>query len=30
MYCVIAELARVIGPGRLKVMFIGPLPLAQR
>lgn len=26
MYCVIAELARVIGRDRLKVMFIGPLP----
>ncbi|MGG6351090.1 hypothetical protein [Pseudomonas putida] len=25
MYCVIAELARVIGRDRLKVMFIGPL-----
>lgn len=25
MYCVIAELARVIGPARLKVMFVGPL-----
>ncbi|BBH44243.1 MULTISPECIES: hypothetical protein [Pseudomonas] len=26
MYCVIAELARVIGRDRLKMMFIGPLP----
>lgn len=26
MYCVIAELARVIGRDRLKVMFIGPMP----
>lgn len=26
MYCVIAELARVIGRERLKRMFIGPLP----
>ena len=26
MFCVIAELARVIGRDRLKVMFIGPLP----
>lgn len=26
MYCVIAELARVIGGHRLKVMFVGPLP----
>lgn len=26
MYCVIAELARVIGRDRLKSMFIGPLP----
>jgi hypothetical protein len=26
MYCVIAELARVIGRDRLKTMFIGPLP----
>lgn len=26
MYCVIAELARVIGADRLKVMFVGPLP----
>jgi hypothetical protein len=26
MYCVIAELARVIGRDRLKRMFIGPLP----
>ncbi|HEF4762459.1 TPA: hypothetical protein SAN82_004929 [Pseudomonas putida] len=25
MYCVIAELARVIGRDRLKVMFVGPL-----
>ncbi|AWY44191.1 hypothetical protein DKY63_31485 [Pseudomonas putida] len=30
MYCVIAELARVIGRDRLKVMFIGPLPPMQR
>jgi len=30
MYCVIAELARVIGGGRLKVMFVGPLPPVQR
>ncbi|AWY43766.1 hypothetical protein DKY63_29140 [Pseudomonas putida] len=30
MYCVIAELARVIGRDRLKVMFIGPLPTMQR
>jgi hypothetical protein len=30
MYCVIAELARVIGPARLKVMFVGPLPPVQR
>ncbi|MGE8150201.1 hypothetical protein ACQKP5_03020 [Pseudomonas vancouverensis] len=29
MYCVIAELARVIGRDRLKVMFIGPLPPKQ-
>ncbi|UZJ59147.1 hypothetical protein OKW98_21695 [Pseudomonas sp. KU26590] len=27
MYCVIAELARVIGHERLKRMFIGPLPV---
>jgi hypothetical protein len=27
MYCVIAELARVIGRERLKRMFIGPLPV---
>jgi hypothetical protein len=26
MYCVIAELARVIGRNRLKTMFFGPLP----
>lgn len=26
MYCVISELARVIGPERLKKMFLGPLP----
>jgi hypothetical protein len=25
MYCVIAELSRVIGPGRLKTIFFGPL-----
>ncbi|MCF4998765.1 hypothetical protein GIW70_21065 [Pseudomonas syringae] len=30
MYCVIAELARVIGPERLKVMFVGPLAPVQR
>ena len=30
MYCVIAELARVIGHDRLKVMFMGPLPPIQR
>ncbi|VEF11521.1 Uncharacterised protein [Pseudomonas fluorescens] len=30
MYCVIAELARVIGKDRLKVMFVGPLPPIQR
>lgn len=30
MYCVIAELARVIGRDRLKVMFVGPLPPMQR
>lgn len=30
MYCVIAELARVIGRDRLKVMFVGPLPPIQR
>jgi hypothetical protein len=30
MYCVIAELARVIGKDRLKVMFVGPLPPMQR
>ena len=30
MYCVIAELARVIGGHRLKVMFVGPLAPAQR
>jgi hypothetical protein len=30
MYCVIAELARVIGAARLKVMFVGPLPPVQR
>jgi len=29
MYCVIAELARVIGREKLKVMFIGPLPAKQ-
>ncbi|MCI0913304.1 hypothetical protein OSW16_16190 [Pseudomonas putida] len=29
MYCVIAELARVIGRERLKRMFIGPLPPKQ-
>ena len=29
MYCVIAELARVIGRKRLKQMFIGPLPPKQ-
>jgi len=29
MYCVIAELARVIGHDRLKVMFVGPLPPVQ-
>lgn len=29
MYCVIAELARVIGRDRLKVMFVGPLPLIK-
>lgn len=29
MYCVIAELARVIGHQRLKQMFIGPLPPTQ-
>ncbi|HEN8704596.1 hypothetical protein [Pseudomonas sp. CFA] len=29
MYCVIAELARVIGRERLKRMFIGPLPSKQ-
>lgn len=26
MYCVIAELARVIGRDRLKAIFFGPLP----
>lgn len=26
MYCVIAELVRVIGGDRMKMMFIGPLP----
>lgn len=26
MYCVISELARVIGPVRLKRMFLGPMP----
>ncbi|WP_442113779.1 hypothetical protein [Pseudomonas sp. NUPR-001] len=30
MYCVIAELARVIGRDRLKVMFVGPLAPMQR
>ena len=30
MYCVIAELARVIGRDRLKVMFVGPLAPIQR
>jgi hypothetical protein len=30
MYCVIAELARVIGKDRLKVMFVGPLAPIQR
>lgn len=30
MYCVIAELARVIGKDRLKVMFVGPLQPMQR
>lgn len=30
MYCVIAELARVIGKDRLKVMFVGPLAPMQR
>ena len=30
MYCVIAELARVIGHDRLKGMFVGPLPSIQR
>lgn len=30
MYCVIAELARVIGRDRLKVMFVGPLPPSER
>ncbi|WP_249674802.1 hypothetical protein [Pseudomonas abieticivorans] len=30
MYCVIAELARVMGGNRLKVMFVGPLPPVQR
>ena len=29
MYCVIAELARVIGRERLKRMFIGPLPVMR-
>ncbi|MGJ7513732.1 hypothetical protein ACSFE6_05260 [Pseudomonas baetica] len=29
MYCVIAELARVIGRDRLKVMFVGPLAAAN-
>lgn len=29
MYCVIAELARVIGRDRLKRMFIGPLPVIR-
>ncbi|KAB0495373.1 hypothetical protein [Pseudomonas vancouverensis] len=29
MYCVIAELTRVIGRDRLKVMFTGPLPPVQ-
>jgi hypothetical protein len=26
MYCVVGELARVIGRDKLKVMFFGPLP----
>lgn len=30
MYCTIAELARVIGRDRLKMMFVGPLPPIQR
>jgi len=30
MYCVISELARVIGPQRLKAMFLGPLPPIER
>jgi hypothetical protein len=29
MYCVIAELGRVIGRDRLKAMFIGPLPMLK-
>lgn len=30
MYCVISELARVIGPARLKAMFFGPIPPMNR
>ncbi|MBN3762225.1 hypothetical protein [Burkholderia sp. Ac-20365] len=30
MYCVIAELARVIGRDRLKAMFFGPLPVRSK
>ena len=26
VYCVTSELARVVGPGKLKAMFFGPLP----
>lgn len=26
-YCVLAELARVVGPARLRAMFLGPLPV---
>ncbi|SPB13759.1 hypothetical protein NOV72_01023 [Caballeronia novacaledonica] len=29
MYCVLAELARVLGRERLRVMFFGPLPLRR-
>jgi hypothetical protein len=28
-YCVIAELARALGKGRLKAMFLGPLPTSS-
>ena len=30
MYCVIAELARVIGRDKLKSMFFGPLPAGSK